>query len=137
MARIDGLPVILHDFEIVGPLARTVDDLAMALSAVEGPHPEDRLSFGFQPGSIEPVGKGKRVLYVPSLPGMPVDDAIANSCAAAADNLRKLGFVVDEARRLSMWHCSRNIGRPSDRRGSHGCCAIPNGRVASARPIPR
>jgi aspartyl-tRNA(Asn)/glutamyl-tRNA(Gln) amidotransferase subunit A len=96
VARTDGLPVILHDFEIVGPLARTVDDLAMALSAVEGPHPQDRLSFGFQPGAIEPIGKGMRILYVPSLPGMPVDEPIAKSCTAAAENLRKLGFVVDE-----------------------------------------
>src|SRR5690606_22069631 len=36
VARTDGLPQILHDFEVIGPLARTVDDLALALSAIEG-----------------------------------------------------------------------------------------------------
>lgn len=96
VARTDGLPVILHDFEIIGPIARTVDDLAMALSAIEGPDPRDRLSYGFAPGAIEPVQKGLKVLYVPKFGHWDVEEPIAASCAAAARNLAALGFDIEE-----------------------------------------
>lgn len=96
VARFDGLPVILHDLEVVGPLARTVDDLALALSAIEGPHPLDRASYGFTPGALGEVRKGMKILYVPQLANMPVEAPIAESCTAAAKKLAALGFVVEE-----------------------------------------
>ncbi|MBF9235484.1 amidase [Microvirga alba] len=96
VARRDGLPVILHDFEIVGPLARTVDDLAMALTAIEGPDPLDRMSYGFKPGALERGAKNLRILYVPRLGDIPVEAPIAESCAEAARKLAKLGFDVEE-----------------------------------------
>lgn len=97
VARIDGLPPILHDFEIIGPIARTVDDLALALSVIEGPHPEDRLSFGFTQGRLDPIEGAKRILYVPELAGMMVEPEVAASCAAVVDQLRALGHQVDVA----------------------------------------
>lgn len=93
--RADGLPVILHDFEIIGPIARTVDDLAMALSAMEGSDPRDRLSYGFLPGTFETVKKGLRILYVPQFGDWHVEEPIANSCAAAAEKMQELGFSVE------------------------------------------
>ena len=33
----DGFPAILHDFEVVGPLARCVDDIALVMSVLAGP----------------------------------------------------------------------------------------------------
>ncbi|ANT63710.1 hypothetical protein AYJ57_24880 (plasmid) [Salipiger sp. CCB-MM3] len=94
VARINGLPQILHDFEIIGPIARTVDDLAMTLSAIEGPHPLDRASFGFEKGEIGTPKPGARILYVPQFLGQTVEAPIAESCAAACDNLRALGYDV-------------------------------------------
>jgi aspartyl-tRNA(Asn)/glutamyl-tRNA(Gln) amidotransferase subunit A len=94
--RTDGLPAILHDFEIIGPLARTVDDLAMALSAIEGPDARDRLSFGFRPGTFETVERGLKILYVPKFGAWDVEEPIGQSCAAAARNLAALGFVLEE-----------------------------------------
>ena len=95
VARINGLPPILHDFEIIGPIARTTADLAMALSATEGPDAHDRLSFGFTKGKIEPVRKGLKVLYVPQLADMKVEEPIRISCARAAENLAALDFEVE------------------------------------------
>jgi len=96
VARADGLPVILHDFEIIGPITRTVDDLAMALSAIEGPDPRDRLSYGFTPGAVEHVKPGLKVLYVPKFGAWDVEEPIVKSCAVAARNLASLGFEVEE-----------------------------------------
>lgn len=97
VARINGLPPILHDFEIIGPIARTVDDVATTLSLIEGPHPQDRASFGFAKGALEPAPKALRVLYVPRFDA-PVDDEITVSCAKAAGQLTELGYEVTEGK---------------------------------------
>lgn len=96
VARVNGLPPILGDFEIIGPLARTVDDLALALSAIEGPDSHDRASYGFSKGGIEPVRRGQKVLFVRDVAGMTVEEPIAASVAEAAENLKALGFIVEE-----------------------------------------
>ncbi|WP_201838664.1 amidase [Microvirga zambiensis] len=95
VARCDSLPAILHDFEVVGPLARSVDDVALALSAIEGPDPRDRSSFGFAHGNLQETIRPLRILYVPQLADMPVETQIATSCAAAATNLVSLGHEVE------------------------------------------
>jgi aspartyl-tRNA(Asn)/glutamyl-tRNA(Gln) amidotransferase subunit A len=95
VARCDGLPIILHDFEVVGPLARCVDDVALVLSAIEGPDPCDRLSFGFSHGNLQEATSKLRILYVPQLADMQVEAQIAASCAAAAANLASLGHEVE------------------------------------------
>lgn len=96
VARVNGLPPILGDFEIIGPLSRTVDDLALALSAIEGPDSHDRASYGFSKGGIEPVPRGQKVLFVRDVAGMAVEEPIAASVAEVAENLSALGFVVEE-----------------------------------------
>ncbi len=96
VARADGLPVILHDFEVVGPITRTVDDLAMTLSAIEGPDPRDRLSLGFSPGTLGALREGFKVLYVPRFGEWLVEPEIVTACAAAARDLAALGLEVTE-----------------------------------------
>lgn len=96
VARVDGLPIILHDFEVIGPLARHVDDLAMTLAAIEGPDPRDRLSLGFTPGRLAPLERPLRVLYVPKFGNWTVEEPIAQSCAAAARQFAAMGFTVEE-----------------------------------------
>jgi aspartyl-tRNA(Asn)/glutamyl-tRNA(Gln) amidotransferase subunit A len=96
VARRDGLPVILHDAEIIGPIARTVDDLAMALSAIQGPLDEDRASLLFDATEGEPPPRAMRILYVPRFGDWPVEPVIAESCARAARNLAALGHTVEE-----------------------------------------
>ena len=96
VGRLDGLPIILHDFEVIGPLARTVDDLAMTLAAIEGPDPRDRLSLGFTPGALAPLERPLKVLYVPRFGDWTVEEPIAASCAAAARDLAAMGFTVEQ-----------------------------------------
>ncbi len=97
VARRNGLPIILDDAEVIGPLARTVDDLAMTLAAIQGPLDEDRLSIGI-PGPHEepPPPRGLRILYVPRVAQWEVEAPVAASCAAAARVLDSLGHHVEE-----------------------------------------
>lgn len=97
VARRNGLPVILDDAEVIGPLARTVDDLAATLSIIQGPLDEDRLSIGV-PGPHEepPPPNGLRILYIPRFGNWPVDAPVAESCAEAARNMAALGHQVEE-----------------------------------------
>ncbi|NGM22453.1 amidase [Roseomonas stagni] len=95
VARRHGLPIILDDAEVIGPIARTVDDLAATLSLIQGPLAEDRLSIGV-PGPHEepPPPKNLRVLYIPQFGDWKVDAPVAESCAEAARNMAALGHRV-------------------------------------------
>jgi aspartyl-tRNA(Asn)/glutamyl-tRNA(Gln) amidotransferase subunit A len=98
VARRDGLPTILHDCEVIGPIARSVSDLAILLRAIATPDSQDRTSLAFVDRLLPERFEGiqpQRILYVPRFGDSPVDDAIAESCAQAADNLRSLGHSVD------------------------------------------
>lgn len=98
VARRDGLPVILHECEVIGPIARSVDSAARLLQAISGPDPLDRASLAFPPLAEMPdlraVGRQK-ILYIPRLAAYPVDDAVAAACAQAARNLAALGHEVE------------------------------------------
>ena len=93
-ARVGGLPQLLLDFEVVGAVARTVDDAALLFDAIRGPDPRDRKSL-FLPAAA--AGRAPlRILHVPALCGAPVDPQIRASVRRAADALADLGHRVDE-----------------------------------------
>jgi aspartyl-tRNA(Asn)/glutamyl-tRNA(Gln) amidotransferase subunit A len=94
IAREHALPPLLLDFEVIGPIARSVADVRLLFDALSGPHGADRSSRAL-PGS-EPWPSGCRVLYVPTLGDAPVDPQIAASCRQAVQRLRRLGHRVDE-----------------------------------------
>jgi aspartyl-tRNA(Asn)/glutamyl-tRNA(Gln) amidotransferase subunit A len=98
VARANGLPVILHDFEVIGPMARTTTDAALLFAAIAGPDPRDRLSLAFSTGAgpIDPEPRAQRILYVPRFGGSPVDPEIAAHVAEAARNFEALGHLVEE-----------------------------------------
>jgi aspartyl-tRNA(Asn)/glutamyl-tRNA(Gln) amidotransferase subunit A len=92
VAREHALPPLLLDFEVVGPMARTVDDARRLFEAVRGPSPGDRRSkAGASPA--QPPGQ-LRVLYVPTLDDAPVDAEIAASCERFAARLAARGHRV-------------------------------------------
>jgi aspartyl-tRNA(Asn)/glutamyl-tRNA(Gln) amidotransferase subunit A len=98
VARADGLPVILHDFEVIGPIARTTADAALLFAAITGPDPRDRASMTF-PGGAEPTGANPaplKILFVPRFGGSPVEPEIAAHVAEAARQLESLGHRVEE-----------------------------------------
>ncbi|MCP5271422.1 MAG: amidase [Burkholderiaceae bacterium] len=93
IAREHALPPLLLDFEVVGPIARTVADLQLLFGVLAGPHAADPASFAAA-GAARTLPERLRVLYVPTLDGAPVDPGIAAACEAGAMRLQALGHTV-------------------------------------------
>jgi aspartyl-tRNA(Asn)/glutamyl-tRNA(Gln) amidotransferase subunit A len=94
--RCDGLPAILLDFEVIGPIARTVTDLITVTRVLSDPDPRDPPSRALPAFAVPPVLKPRRILFVPRFGGHPVDPDIAASVAAAAQAFADLGHDVRE-----------------------------------------
>lgn len=94
VAREHGLPPLLLDFEVLGPIARNVADLRLLFDVIAGPDAADRRSLAAGQGRALP--ERLRVLYVPTLGGAPVDPQIARACRRAAQRFAELGHVVEE-----------------------------------------
>ena len=94
--RRDGLPPILLDFEVIGPIARTVADLAATMAVISQPDPDLAAAGGFGPVEAGGASGSKRILFVPTFAGAPVDPEIAESVAEAARHLAELGHHVED-----------------------------------------
>lgn len=86
---------------VVGPMARTVADVALMLSAIAGPDPRSDLAWD-EPGSIfaQPLGRdftGVRVAWTADFGGLPMDPEVREVLAASRATLESLGCAVDEA----------------------------------------
>ncbi|WP_062434483.1 amidase [Herbidospora daliensis] len=86
---------------VSGPMARTVQDLALFLTAIAGPDPgsplsirEDASVFG---GPLSRDVAGLRIAFSPSLGGLPVDPETAAVTATAATVFDDLGATVEHA----------------------------------------
>ncbi|MDB5776824.1 MAG: putative glutamyl-tRNA(Gln) amidotransferase subunit [Herbaspirillum sp.] len=98
VARADGFPSVLHDFEVVGPITRTMEDLRRVMTIIGLPHLSDPLSVGIPRDGFEPkVPPRLRILYLPRFGDAPVDPRITQSVAAAAQALGKSGHYVEES----------------------------------------
>ncbi|HEX6138596.1 MAG TPA: amidase [Casimicrobiaceae bacterium] len=97
IARYPTLPQILLDFEVIGPIARTVEDTALLYNAIAGPEPRDRHSLAARaaPATLASPAPA-RILFVSALGDHPVDPQIAHSVAQAALVLRNLGHRVEQ-----------------------------------------
>jgi aspartyl-tRNA(Asn)/glutamyl-tRNA(Gln) amidotransferase subunit A len=83
--RRHGFPAILHDLEVIGPIARSVDDILLAMDLIGGPDWR-RPSMG--------VARA-RILYVPTFSGAPVDREIASAVANVAAEMAGQGHSVE------------------------------------------
>lgn len=83
-------------FSDVGPMARSVPDLALMFAAAAGPDPRDPDALHLL--SVDPAPRSLRVAWSPTLADLPVDPA----CAAAAETVARL-FAEDghEVRRAA------------------------------------
>jgi aspartyl-tRNA(Asn)/glutamyl-tRNA(Gln) amidotransferase subunit A len=88
--RTHGLPPIFLDFEVAGPMARCVDDVAAVMQVI-----------GREPVRDEPL-RPARILYVPRFADHPVDPQIATLTDTAARNLAELGHTVTTAQRFDI-----------------------------------
>jgi Asp-tRNA(Asn)/Glu-tRNA(Gln) amidotransferase A subunit family amidase len=95
----DILPSLFDNISHFGPLARSVDDAALFLAAVQGPDERDIQSIG-TPLDLSPplLGevKGKRLALSIDLGFYAVDPEIEANARAAAEALEGAGAVVEE-----------------------------------------
>jgi aspartyl-tRNA(Asn)/glutamyl-tRNA(Gln) amidotransferase subunit A len=92
--RARGFPQILHDCEVVGPIARTVNDARLMLSVLAQPHVADQRSRLFQPLQPAATPSRLRILYVESIGDAPVDLSIRQASRQFAERLTALGHSV-------------------------------------------
>ena len=113
--RIDGFPAILTDFEVIGPLTRTVADTVLLDAAMGGADARDRRSLLAPARPWE--RKRLRILHVPRFGASPVDPEVAAATDAVAAWLAEQGhevqrgnvfFDLDEAARI--WHVITRAG---------------------------
>jgi amidase len=82
----------------IGPMARTVEDLALLYSIIAGPDGRDT---DVQPVPVDDVPKLElkdlRIAFAPTFSGFPVAAEIHNAVEELAQQLHRLGAVVEEA----------------------------------------
>ncbi len=86
---------------VEGPMARTVGDVALMLSAIAGPDPRVPLSLdepghGFAGLSVDDV-RGLRVAWSADLGGLPVDPRVEAVVGGQRATFEALGCTVEEA----------------------------------------
>jgi amidase len=115
---------------VQGPMARTVDDVALLLSVMAGPDRRSPISLEEPGGSFAAVGDGSlaglRIAFSPDLDGsIDVEDEVAASVRAAAASCETHGAYVDEAspdfsgadecfRTLRAWQFEATLGQVLD-----------------------
>ncbi len=86
---------------VKGPLARSVDDVALLLQAMAGRDARDQLSYETPAATfatpVEADVAGRRVAWAPDLGGLPLDPAVRRVLDAARPVLESLGLHVEEA----------------------------------------
>ncbi|KQT11413.1 amidase [Ramlibacter sp. Leaf400] len=90
------LPSLLLDFEVIGPLARTVADARLLFDVMRGPAPVDRSSLAAEQARSQVRASAPlRVLYVERFGSAPLDPQIAASVGRAVARLAALGHRVE------------------------------------------
>lgn len=93
------LPSLLLDFEIIGPIARTVADARLLFQALRGPDAADRSSLAAAQAAAAAAAAPRqaplRILYVERFARAPLDPQIAASVGAAVQQLAALGHRVE------------------------------------------
>jgi amidase len=101
--RVPSWPVYnaWYPLSVVGPMARTVQDLALQLTAIAGPDPRAPISIA-EPGSVfaQPLErdfKGMRLAWSRDLGGLPVDPKVTAVLEAQRQVFEDLGMIVEDA----------------------------------------
>jgi len=88
-------------FNVKGPMARSVTDVAFLLSAMAGTDPRDPAVYPSDPSIFaKPLDrdfKGVRVAWCPDLGGLPVDHRVRSVLEAQRKTFIDLGCIVEDA----------------------------------------
>jgi aspartyl-tRNA(Asn)/glutamyl-tRNA(Gln) amidotransferase subunit A len=79
-----GFPPLAADFQVIGPIARSVRDLRATLDVIAAPRP------------AAPAPRRLRIRAVPDCAGAPVDPGIRAAFADALQTLAELGHAIEE-----------------------------------------
>src|SRR5439155_7941384 len=82
-----GFPAILHDFEVIGPIARCVDDIVSSMEVIAGPAWQRLLG--------ESAAPRPRIAYAPSFGGAAVDPFIRDTVDRTVAAMRSFGIEVE------------------------------------------
>jgi aspartyl-tRNA(Asn)/glutamyl-tRNA(Gln) amidotransferase subunit A len=97
VSRAGAMP-LSHSLDVVGPIARTVADVALLASVIAGPDADDPASLGSPAGLVPavppPLPTGMRVAVPTSFFTDDLDPECAEALAAAAEALRRLGCTL-------------------------------------------
>ncbi|HTM12052.1 MAG TPA: amidase [Bryobacteraceae bacterium] len=90
-----------NTLNVVGPMARTVEDLALFLSVIAGPDPRAPLSI-HEPGSrfAQPLTRdcrGLRIAWCDKFAGLPFDSRVSAVVKARRSTFEALGCVTEDA----------------------------------------
>jgi amidase len=88
---------------VSGPLARSMEDLRLALGAMAGPDPRDPW---YVPAPLEGPPVKRRVAFCPAPEGMPVAAPVAAALREAADRLADAGYAVEEMSAPPLRRCA-------------------------------
>jgi amidase len=93
-----GTPRSIRIMSSIGPMARTVEDLALLYSIIAGPDGRDT---EVQPVPVEDVPelavKNQRIAFVSTFPGFPVQADIRTGLEELAQQLDRAGAAIEEA----------------------------------------
>jgi len=120
------VPMAWSTLSVQGPIARSVGDIALALTGLAGPDPRSPIAIP-EPASVfaKPLDRnmrGLRVAWSPDLGGaLPIDRAVLDALKPVPGVFARLGAVVEEAcpdlhsaeevfRTLRAWHFAHAFG---------------------------
>lgn len=101
--RVSGFPALAHDFQVVAPAARTVDDAYLLFRTMAGPDRRDQASlcFGdtpFPEHLHSTMISRSRIRCLFGIGDAPVDRNVRDNVQAAARIFESLGHFVEEVR---------------------------------------
>ena len=94
VARYDGFPQIMSDFEVIGAVARSPEDLQAAHGILVGYDPADQRSLAAG-ASLPPWPEQLRVAFMPRIGTNPVDPRIISAAERMAGALQDAGVTVE------------------------------------------
>jgi aspartyl-tRNA(Asn)/glutamyl-tRNA(Gln) amidotransferase subunit A len=95
-----GFPAILHDFEVIGPIARCVADVIASMEVISGP--------AWKRLAQETVIDKPRIAYAPRFDDAPVDPFIRRTVEQTVAKARALGLDIET---ISPFELAAPLGR--------------------------